>query len=68
MKFSPQPIYTISTENSIINTIVASKKTGRLFLGSKDGFLYEFFYQVNNLIANKISFLVYFNLNNKGTI
>ncbi len=45
MKFSPVPIYSIPTENSIVNTIVASKKTGRVFMGAKDGFLYEFFYQ-----------------------
>lgn len=46
MKFSPQPIYSIPTESATINTIKASKKTGRLFMGAKDGCLYEFFYQV----------------------
>jgi len=46
MKFSPQPVYSISTENSIVNTIRASKSTGRLFMGATDGCLYEFSYQV----------------------
>ena len=48
MKFSPQPIYSIQTENMIVNTIKASKSTGRLFMGAKDGCLYEFFYQVGS--------------------
>ena len=46
MKFSPQPVYQIPTENSIINTIKSSKTSGRLFMGAKDGCLYEFSYQV----------------------
>ncbi len=49
MKFSQLPVYSIPTESSIVNTIVASKKTGRIFMGAKDGFLYEFFYQVSKI-------------------
>jgi hypothetical protein len=50
MRFSPQPIYSIQTDNMIVNTIKASKLTGRIFMGAKDGSLNEFFYQV---ILNK---------------
>ena len=46
MKFSPQPIYSIPTENTIINTIKTAQNTGRLFMGARDGNLYEFSYQV----------------------
>jgi hypothetical protein len=53
MRFSSQPIYSIPTDNVIINTIKGSKNTGRLFMGAKDGCLYEFFYQVNVLNFNK---------------
>ena len=45
MRFSQQPIYSIQTDNSIINVIRSSKSTGRIFMGAKDGCLYEFFYQ-----------------------
>ena len=47
MRFSPNPVYSIPTDNLLINTIKGSKTTGRLFMGAKDGCLYEFFYQVN---------------------
>ena len=46
MRFSSQPVYSIPTDNLIINTLKASKLTGRIFMGGKDGSLYEFFYQV----------------------
>jgi len=46
MRFSSQPVYSIPTDNLIINTLKASRLTGRIFMGGKDGSLYEFFYQV----------------------
>lgn len=45
MRLSSQPFYTISADNLIINTI-RSSLNGRIFMGAKDGCLYEFFYQV----------------------
>jgi len=81
MKFSAQPIYTIPTENSIINTIKSSKTTGRLFMGAKDGCLYEFFYQNQagwfdsqtkrvNLSHSKFHYFVpsFFNFNDADSI
>jgi hypothetical protein len=53
MRFTPQPNYSISTDNIIINTIKSSRSTGRIFMGGADGSLYEFFYQVN-LFTNQI--------------
>jgi nuclear pore complex protein Nup155 len=46
MRFSPQPVYSIPTDNVEINCIRASVSAGRIFMGGKDGCLYEFFYQV----------------------
>ena len=46
MRFSPQPLYSIPTDNLTINTIKAFNATGRIFMGANDGSLYEFFYQV----------------------
>lgn len=81
MKFSPQPVYSILTENTIINTIKASKQTGRLFLGAKDGCLYEFSYQNQanwfgsqtkriNLSQSKFHYFVpsFFNFNDADSI
>lgn len=47
MRFSPQPVYSIPTDSLIINSLKSAKSTGRIFMGAKDGSLYEFFYQVN---------------------
>ena len=81
MKFSSQPIYSIPTENSIINTIKSSRTTGRLFMGAKDGCLYEFFYQNQagwfdsqtkrvNLSHSKFHYFVpsFFNFNDADSI
>lgn len=46
MRFSPQPLYSISTDNIVMNTLKAAKSTGRVFMGGNDGSLYEFYYQV----------------------
>lgn len=39
------PVFTISTDGSVISTI-AGTENGRLFLGTKEGCLYEIAYQV----------------------
>lgn len=49
MRFSPQPVYSIPTDNLVINSLKSAKSTGRIFMGAKDGSLYEFFYQVNKI-------------------
>jgi len=54
MRFSPNPVYSIPTDNLVINTIKGSKATGRLFMGAKDGCLYEFFYQVRAINIQSI--------------
>ena len=46
MRFSPQPLYSIPSDNVTINTLKAFNATGRIFMGGNDGSLYEFFYQV----------------------
>lgn len=43
------PVFTIPTDGSITSTIAGSA-TGRLFIGSKEGCLYEIAYQVCMLI------------------
>jgi hypothetical protein len=48
MRFSPQPVYSISLDGVVIRTLKSSKTTGRIFMGATDGCLYEFFYQVNS--------------------
>ncbi|CAF1076214.1 unnamed protein product, partial [Brachionus calyciflorus] len=81
MRFSPQPVYSIPTDNLIINTLKASKMTGRIFMGAKDGSLYEFFYQNQtswfssqtkkiNLSHSKFHYLVpsFFNFNDADSI
>lgn len=57
MRFSPQPVYSISTDNIIMNTVRAANSTGRIFMGGNDGCLYEFFYQVNDNFS--LAFLLF---------
>lgn len=81
MKFSQQPVYSIPTENAIINTIKTAQNTGRLFMGARDGNLYEFTYhnQANwfgsqtkriNLSQSKLHYFVpsIFNFNEADSI
>lgn len=42
------PVFTIPTDGVVITTFAGSRN-GRLFFGTKDGCLYEIFYQVNLL-------------------
>jgi nuclear pore complex protein Nup155 len=44
MRYSSEPLYTISADSVLINTIKSSAN-GRIFMGGKDGCLYEFYYQ-----------------------
>lgn len=41
----PEPVFTLPTDGATINTIVGTS-TGRIFLGAKDGNLFEIQYQV----------------------
>ena len=45
MRFSPQPLYSLPCEGLEITTLRASRATGRIFMGARDGCLYEFAYQ-----------------------
>jgi nuclear pore complex protein Nup155 len=60
MRFSPTPVYSIPTDNLLINTIKGSTATGRLFMGAKDGCLYEFFYQVTYFGYYYLLFFTYY--------
>lgn len=42
----PEPVFSIPTDGSTITTITGTK-SGRIFLGSKEGSLYEISYQVS---------------------
>ena len=46
MRLNSQPYYTLSSDSLVINTIKAANN-GRIFMGAKDGCLYEFYYQVS---------------------
>ena len=45
MHLLPEPLYSIPSDNTLIVTIVATS-SGRIFMGGKDGALYELLYQV----------------------
>lgn len=44
----PEPIFTVTTDGVGITTI-ANTSSGRIFLGSRNGSLYEIYYQVGHL-------------------
>lgn len=48
----PEPVFTIPTDGSTISAI-ASTNDGRLFLGSKEGSLFEIIYQVCYLLITQ---------------
>jgi len=48
----PEPIFSLPTDNVIMNIIVGSN-SGRLFLGGKDGCLYEIYYQATETWYSK---------------
>lgn len=45
MHLLPEPVFAVSTDGVTINTI-GSTDSGRLFLGGRDGCLYEIMYKV----------------------
>lgn len=45
MQLLPDPLYSLPTDNTTLNTI--STDNGRIFLAGKDGCLYEVAYQVS---------------------
>ena len=47
MNLLPNPLYTLPTDNTHFLTIQGTDN-GRIFLGARDGCLYEVIYQVNN--------------------
>lgn len=48
MQLVPEPIFTVATDGIGITTI-ANTNSGRIFLGGRNGSLYEIYYQVNML-------------------
>lgn len=44
MHLVSEPLFSLSTDSTQMTTIVGSQKTGRVFLGGRDGCLYEFAY------------------------
>lgn len=49
MQLVPEPIFTVTTDGIAITTI-ANTSSGRIFLGGRNGSLYEIYYQVNFLL------------------
>lgn len=45
MQLVPEPIFTVATDGIGITTI-ANNNSGRIFLGGRNGSLYEIYYQV----------------------
>lgn len=45
MQLVPEPIFTVTTDGIGITTI-ANTNSGRIFLGGRNGSLYEIYYQV----------------------
>ena len=50
----PDPVSTIPTDGATV-TAIAGTESGRIFLGSKDGAVYEIMYQVRNGGGNNFS-------------
>ncbi len=46
MHLLPEPLFAVPTDGAYIVTITGTTD-GRIFMGAKDGCIYEFFYQVN---------------------
>uniref|UniRef100_T1ILK6 Nucleoporin Nup133/Nup155-like N-terminal domain-containing protein n=1 Tax=Strigamia maritima TaxID=126957 RepID=T1ILK6_STRMM len=47
MHLIPEPLFTLTSDNTFF-VCMASTPSGRIFMGSKDGCLYEFFYQASD--------------------
>lgn len=48
MHLIPEPLFTLPTDATYMMSIAGSNRTGRIFLGGKDGCLYEFSYKADN--------------------
>lgn len=61
MHITQEVVYTLPTDGIIFSTVVGSE-IGRVFMGAKDGCLYEFVYHVSNgWIFIIILYLTFFN-------
>jgi len=58
MQLVPEPIFTVTTDGIGITTI-ANTNSGRIFLGGRNGSLFEIYYQVKNLYQFKINFIYF---------
>ena len=47
MSLLPEPLFSISTDGVYL-TCIESTNSGRIFMGGRDGCLYELIYQVNS--------------------
>lgn len=54
MHLLPEPLFSVSTDGAYILTIKGTND-GRIFLGAKDGALWELVYQVINIQYSYIS-------------
>jgi nuclear pore complex protein Nup155 len=48
MHLLPEPLFSLSTDSTFRTSIAGSASTGRIFLGGKDGCLYEFAYKADD--------------------
>lgn len=60
MHITQEVVYTLPTDGVVFSTIVGTTN-GRIFMGAKDGCLYEFLYQVRSTFLLVDNFFVYFN-------
>ena len=55
MHLLPEPLFALPTDNTCMLDMAGTSCTGRIFLGGKDGCLYEILYQVKK---GKLTFIV----------
>ena len=48
MHLLPEPLFTLPTDSTYMQCVAGSANTGRVFLGGRDGCLYEFAYRADN--------------------
>lgn len=56
MHITQEVVYTLPTDGVVFSTIVGTSN-GRIFMGAKDGCLYEFIYQVLNTFSQIQAFV-----------
>lgn len=57
MQLVPEPIFTVTTDGIGITTI-ANTNSGRIFLGGRNGSLFEIYYQVKHLFKLKTDLFI----------